>query len=300
MLRNSNIYSAITRISGDIASTPIESNNISINNKLDYQLINTIMIQVLEYGNCFVLPIYENNNFQDFEILKNDNITLDIQNGEVVYKYQNNNENYVFNANEILHFRLNPKDNNGLIGTSPLNSLKDVLKIQKKANNIIDRFYSEGLHGSILLKANTDLNEEQKNKIRNEFTKSMNDNLGSIITDNSIDVSTISNSVNSDILKIAQSNDWLSKQVAQAFSVPNYILGVEDEHSNQNQVENIYNQTLKNIYQPIIISELNKKLQGTFNFEEPCNLSANDVSTLVQNNVINADMAIKILHIKQK
>lgn len=292
--KNSDIYSVITQISSDIASTPINTNNKIVGKNLDFHFLNKVMIQTLIYGNCYVLPKY------NFKLVDNASIEIQIDdNNNVTYLITDNdtNETNTYKSNEVLHFRINPSDNNGLLGVSPLESLNETLAIQDNANNVLNKFYSEGIHGSLILKMNTTLNSEQKDKVRDKFVDSMNNNLGAIITDDSMDISTLNNNFDGDILKIAQNTDYLSKQVAKAFSVPNFILGVEDSHSNQDQVQNTYNKALINIYEPIIESELNNKLSGTYSFNNAKYLSVNDLINLKNNQVINNDDLKNIIKI---
>ncbi|WP_406946611.1 phage portal protein, partial [Lactiplantibacillus plantarum] len=42
-------------------------------------------------------------------------------------------------------------------------------------------------------------------------------------------------SLNTDVLKLVNSNDWTTRQIAKAFGLPPERLGVENDHSNQEQ-----------------------------------------------------------------
>lgn len=292
--KNSDIYSAITQISSDVASTPINATNQVVGKNLNYQFVNTVMIQTLMYGNCYVLP---NENFK---LVDNSSIEIQIDdNNNVTYLITDNdtNETRTYSSKEVLHFRINPSDSNGLQGISPLVSLRETLAIQDNANKVLNKFYSQGIHGSLVLNMKTKLNKDQKDEVRDKFVESMNNNLGAIITDSSMDINTLNNNFDGDILKVIQNTDYLSKQVAKAFSVPNYVLGVEDNHSNQEQVQNAYNSALINIYEPIIESELNSKLSGTYSFNNSKYLSLNDLINLKNSEVITADDIKKIIKI---
>ncbi|WP_263854209.1 phage portal protein [Apilactobacillus micheneri] len=298
LTKNSDIYSVITQISSEIASAKLSSNNQVILNNLDFNLINRIMIQTLLYGNCYVIPI--NQGLDGFKLIDNSSVEIEIDNkNNITYKFNDNDSNEVttYDSSEVLHFRINPSDSYGLDGTSPLESLKATLDIQQSANNILKKFYSQGVHGSLVLKLNSVLDKDKKDKLRNKFVDSINDNLGAIVTDQSMDISTLSNAIDSDILKIAQNTDYLSEQVAKAFSVPNFVLGVEDNHSNQEQVQNTYNNALMNIYQPIIESELNAKLSGSYSFSNVKYLSINDLISLKENEILTNEDIKKSLKI---
>ncbi|TPR47811.1 phage portal protein, partial [Apilactobacillus micheneri] len=248
LVQNSDIYSVITQIASDIASTPMKATNNIVAKELNFQFLNKVMIQTLIYGNCYVLS-------RNFKIIDNSDIEIQIDDdNNIKYLITDNdtNDTNTYDSKDILHFRINPSDIYGLVGVSPLESLRDTLNIQKSANKVLQRFYDEGVHGSLVVKLNTTLNKEQRDKARDELIKSMNSNLGAIVTDESTEIDTLKNNFDGDILKIAQNTDYLSKQVAKAFSVPNFVLGVEDNHSNQEQVQNTYNNALMNIYQPII------------------------------------------------
>ena len=73
--------------------------------------------------------------------------------------------------------------------------------------------------------------------------------------------------LNTDVLKLVNSNDWTTRQIAKAFGLPPERLGVENEHSNQQQSNVQYLQGTLQHYEDCFTAELNYKLGQDFSFD---------------------------------
>ncbi|MGI3099837.1 phage portal protein [Companilactobacillus alimentarius] len=112
------------------------------------------------------------------------------------------------------------------------------------------------------LKVNkSDLDAEAKGNIRSEFEKSnagAGNSSRTLVMDSSMDYTPLE--VNTDILKLVNSNDWSSKQIAKVFGLSTYQLGVEENHSSVSQTNmNYINGTLSHYFN-VFTAELDFKL----------------------------------------
>lgn len=171
-------------------------------------------------------------------------------------------------SSDILHFKYFTQD--GLTGLPPLYALRDELKIQQAGNRTLHNFFTRGVSGSGILKVHkSDLDGSAKNAIREKFEEangsSSGDNaLRTIILDETMDYKTLE--INTDVLKLINSNDWNTKQIAKAFGVPIERLGVENEHSSTVQSNLQYIQSTLIHYFNVFVSELDTKLETNIRF----------------------------------
>src|SRR5699024_7073089 len=131
----------------------------------------------------------------------------------------------------------------------------------------------------------SDLDDAAKENIRKEWEKANGSNDGdnalrTIILDSGMDYKTLE--INTDVLKIANSNDWTSRQIASVFRIPVERLGVENTHSNTSQSNLIYVQESLIHYFNCFVSELNQKLGVSFRFNVDRMLES-DPDTKVKN-----------------
>ncbi|MDT2796480.1 phage portal protein [Enterococcus cecorum] len=165
-------------------------------------------------------------------------------------------------SKDVLHFKYFSQD--GLVGISPLNSLKDELDIQRAGNKTLFNFFSRGVNSNGILKVNkADLDVESKQAIRKKFEEengsSNGDNaLRTIILDDTMEYKSIE--VNTEVLKLVNSNDWTTKQIAKAFGISTDRLGVENQHSSTVQSNLMYIQNTLGHYLMVFTSEFKRKL----------------------------------------
>lgn len=123
------------------------------------------------------------------------------------------------------------------------------------------------MHGTTIIKVHqSDLGPEAKGNIRKQFDEAnTGDNaINTIVTDDTMDISNLS--LNTDVLKLVNSNDWTTRQIAKAFGLPPERLGVENDHSNQEQSGVQYLQGTLQHYFDSFTSELSFKLGHDFTF----------------------------------
>lgn len=274
-LRNSDIFAAISSIAGDLASNPIKSSS-SLYNKMINDHPNELMdgrsfkyapaVEMLLNGNAFA-EIDLSSHTLNF--IPNNKLTVqqDDVTQKLTYTYSPDGRiKRVIASSNILHFKYFTRD--GLVGLSPLYALKDEMKIQAAGNRLMTGFFNNGIHGTTVVQVHqADLSSDGKENIRKQFDEATtgNNSLNTIVTDDGMDVKSLP--LNTDVLKLVNSNDWNTRQIAKAFGLPPERLGVENEHSNQQQSNVQYLQGTLQHYEDCFTSELNYKLGQDFSFD---------------------------------
>ncbi|AEV94897.1 phage portal protein [Pediococcus claussenii] len=276
-LRNADVFTAIKIIASDIASNPLENNDptrVNILNVKPNSVMNgfnfkfALACNLLLNGNAFAEVVMNGNRLRSLEFLPNNKVTVtqDDVSGRVAYYYQQTNvKRRQIASSNILHFKYFTQD--GVTGISPLFALKDQLQIQKSGNGMLRGFFQSGVNGTSILKVHkSDLSKEAKDNIRNKFEESNSGNnaLRTVVLDDSMDLSNLT--VNTDVLKLVNGNDWSTRQIAEVFGIPPERLGVENEHSSNEQSNILYLQNSLGHYFDVFTSELNNKLAGVYTF----------------------------------
>ncbi|WP_195701189.1 phage portal protein [Companilactobacillus futsaii] len=304
-INNSDVFSAIRILASDVASSPIQllrGDTVAVRDKY-YNLLNNrpndvtdgfhlkfaLMANLLLNGNSYA-EIDDPNDPKELKFIKNSSMTVkqDEDTGTLIYEISDSrNHTRRVKPDHILHFKYFSQD--GVTGVSPLMSLRDELNIQKSGNKMLAGFYKNGINSNgILTVEKSDLDAKAKNHIRDEFEKAnagAKNSSKTIIMDSSMTYTPLE--INSDVLKLVNSNDWSSKQIAKVFGLSTYQLGVEENHSSVSQTNlNYINGTLSHYFN-VFTSELNFKIlshadRQSFRFNTD-RLFSVDPETITQN-----------------
>lgn len=276
-LRSNDVMSAIRVIASDIASNPINATDARttrlINDNPNEQMSGfsfkfALAVNMLLNGNSFAEIVRNGNGkITSLEFLPNNKITVkqDDESGRVTYNYQQTTtKRRQIAPLNMLHFKLFTRD--GVTGVSPLFALKDQLSISKSGNRLLKNFFDKGINGTSVLKVDSaELSSQSKEQIKNSFEQANSGNTSVVVLDDSMELSNLQ--INTDVLKLVNSNDWTTKQVAEAFGLPIERLGVESEHSNTTQSNVQYLQNTLGHYFDAFTSELQSKLPGKYVFD---------------------------------
>ena len=278
-LKNSDVFTAVKIIASDIASSPIElieDKMVLTSHDLDY-LLNVrpneevdgwhfrfaLAVNMLLNGNSFAEIIREDSKIKSLRLLKNSSVTLlENDTNDLVYRISEETQKRDLSSKDILHFRYFSQD--GVVGISPLYSLKDELDIQDAGNKTLFNFFKRGINSNGVLKVNkADLDVEAKQSIRKKFEEANGSDNGdnairTIVLDETMDYKTLE--INTEVLKLVNSTDWNTKQIAKVFGIPTDRLGVENQHSSTIQSNLMYLQNTLGHYLTVFTSELRKKL----------------------------------------
>lgn len=276
-LKNSDIFSAIRKISGDIASNEIIYNDSSTQGKRLSNLLNkapnseqnawsfwfAMMCSCLLNGNSYA-QIIRNNSGQvtELQIMPNDQTTVkqdDVTN-KLTYVYQNKK----VSSKDVLHFKVFTRD--GYKGLSPIYALRDQIAIQHSKNDTVTNYFKSGYIGkSVLTVTGSDLGTDAKQAIRDKFLKVNSNSSGVIVLDDNTQYKNLP--VDKSVVEVANAIDWTTRQIASAFGLPVEVLGVENEHSSNEQSMLSYLQSTLTYYFRCITSELDAKLStGDYRF----------------------------------
>ena len=274
-LTNSDIYTGVNIIAGDIAQSPFKPvNNSSIDenlltllnkepktNQSHYTMMYAVVSNLILTGNAYVL-IHRNNDgsVKELEFIETQqvNVIRDLATGE--YRYEVNmpygNIMYKCKPNDILHFKLSTTD--GWLGRSPLLSLNEEISLQTNGLKVLNNFFSKGVFsGGILKLLNGTVNNQTKAKIREDFEK-VNGAGGTIVLDETQEFN--ENKINTEILKLIQANKFSTQQIAKVLGIPINRFGQELVNSSDTGQNDIYIASTIAMYESSICDEINLKL----------------------------------------
>ncbi|PAK81006.1 phage portal protein [Lentilactobacillus kefiri] len=265
VLRNPDVYSAVTTISNTIAACPFISNTPLISKMLNnpdasnvrsgFNFWSSVLTNLLINGNSFALI---ENGGHALKFVENSQmtVTIDDTTGNVHYYYSPNMQTTQEIApSSILHFKI--LSMNGIVGVSPLYALRDSLDLQSIGTQTLKNVFQSGIHGMLNV-SKTDLSDSAKENLRQNFQKIASSGVG--VSDDSIKFEQIS--VDEGLLKAIQTNNLASEKVASVFGIPSEMIGLENSHSSVSQsLKVMFLQGLTPFF-GAIQSELNNKLPG--------------------------------------
>lgn len=274
-LTNSDIYTGVNIIAGDIAQSPFKPGNNSTvdeslltllnkepkENQSHYTMMYAVVSNLILTGNAYIL-IHRNddNSVKELEFVETQqvNVIRDLVTGE--YKYEvimpYGNIIYKCTPNDILHFKLTTTD--GWLGRSPLLSLNDEISLQTNGLKVLNNFFSKGVFsGGILKLLNGTVNNKTKAKIREDFEK-VNGAGGTIVLDETQDFT--ENKINTEVLKLIQANKFSTQQIAKVLGIPVSRFGQELVNSSDTGQNDIYIASTIAMYESSICDEINLKL----------------------------------------
>lgn len=274
-LKNVNVYSAINRISSDIASAHFKTENAATLNKLErpsniisrFSFWQGTLMQLALSGNDYI-PLVGRN----WEHVPNSDVQIEYLPGNngIVYKVMENNDRpkMTLTQDQMLHFRLMPDPSyRFLIGRSPLESLQNALTIDDKSTQSNLNNLSNQMNPAGKLKIENYISDGQDlEDARDAFEKANSgENSGRLMTlPSGFDYEQFE--MKTDVFKALVENAAFSAdQISKAFGVPSDILGggtsTESQHSNKDQIKALYLMNLNTYIHPIL-DELALKLHA--------------------------------------
>ncbi|MGD3155805.1 phage portal protein [Staphylococcus warneri] len=237
-LKNSDVFTAIKVIAGDIASTNIMTkghkhdeifNSILklFNESPDSELPGwhfkfIIIANLLLNGNAYVEIVRDNKTGlpSKLHFLHNSLVSLEEKDNLLIY---NVSEDYEGNAvkitsEDILHFRYMTLD--GYHGYSPLYSLMHEVSISQGSKSFLKNFFENGgTSTNILTLEDAKLTQKERDKISDDFENSLaRSNSGLVTLDSTMKFDRIS--IPTEALNFLNSYKFSTQQVAKAFGLP--------------------------------------------------------------------------------
>ena len=280
-LMNSDIYSAIFQISGDLASSQIISDMTRYQGIIDNPSVTSnkhafwqaVFAQLLLGGEAFIYRWRNVNGIDNhWEYLRPSQVSaylLDDGSGliyNITFDEPKIGVKMNVPQNDVLHFRLISK-NGGMTGISPLSALSNELNIKNDSNKLTRAALSQSIMAPGILKITKEgkVNWKIKAMRAKEFMRQTQvANNGPVVIDDLEEYSPLE--IKSDIAKLLAQADWTGNQIAKVYGIPNsYLNGQGDQQSSLDQIKGMYANALSR-YMESIVSELNNKLSATIHY----------------------------------
>ncbi len=279
-LKNSDIFTAITTLSKDIAKLDIRVKENGIYKDKDkieyllnkapnkyyngYQLKNIVMMSALLTGKGYIK--IDRNSLQQVEALyhvKTSQISLKDDKNGYYYEITNNGKTIRANFEDVICIM--PFSTDGINPITALDALKDDMNTQKFSKKFLASFFANGSQaGSVLRMKDGKLSPEARQKLKTEWQKanSGEDNAGKVLVlDDTMDFEQLE--INTDILNAINNNTSSTKAIAKAFGLPLSKLGLTDPNTSLQDSLNDYLLNTLGGYMKVITAELNFKLITT-------------------------------------
>lgn len=276
-LQNSDIYSIVMQLSGDLATVKYKANMPRAQGIIDnpsatansHSFWQSMFAQLMLAGECFAYR-WRNSNGVDlrWEYLRPSQVSTYLLEGGsgLVYTVTFDEpeigiKEYV-PQNDMIHIRLLSKTG-GMTGISPLSALVNELSIKDASDNLTISALKQSIisPGTLSIKGAGLLNANQKAARSRQFMRQIgNSNNGPIVLDDLEKYTPLE--IKANIATLLKQVDWTSTQIAKVFGVPDsYLNGQGDQQSSLTMIKGMYANAL-NRYVEAIVSELNSKLSA--------------------------------------
>ncbi len=315
-LKNSDIFSLIMQLSGDLAmvrySADTDRSQAIIDNPSvtsnGFSFWQGMFAQLLLDGNAYAYR-HKNVNGVDlsWEYLRPSQVQpMLLEDGSGLIYNINFDEpeiGYVTNvpSTDVIHIRLLSK-NGGKTGISPLSALFNELKIRNASDDLTLKALKSSIASNGILKiTHGGLLDEETKAARSRQVKrqtEMSDG-GPLVLDDLEDYQPLEMKAN--IASLLSQADWTKNQVAKVYGVPDsYLNGQGDQQSSITQIGGQYAKSLNRYVQPIV-SELNDKLNTHISADIRAAIDAmgdqyaSTISSLTKDGTISSNQARFIL-----
>ena len=277
-LRNSDIFSLIMQLSGDLATVKFDSSSDRTQALLNspsqtsngFSFWQSMFAQLLLDGNAYAYR-WRNINGVDlrWEYLRPSQVQPMLLEDGSGLVYNINFDEPVYGNFEnipqvnVIHFRLMSK-NGGMTGVSPLTALTNELDIKDASNRLTKSALEQSVITNGVLKVTKGgLLDAKKRAARSRSFKWQieNSNGGPAVIDDLEDYQPLE--IKSNVAQLLNQVDWTSKQIAKVYGIPDsYLNGQGDQQSSLKMMGSQYAQSLNRYVKPIV-SELDRKLNAT-------------------------------------
>ncbi|EAG3021911.1 phage portal protein [Listeria monocytogenes] len=282
-LKNSDVFTAVSMIASDIASTDIierlederqSNSNVArlfnqdpCNGEMNARDFKQLIVaNLLLNGESFVYILRDKQGkANELQFLPNDTIDLEWKDNKLNYSTPDGKE--LLNM-DILHFRYMSLD--GLNAYSPLHALASEVGISQGSKKFLKNFFQRGATPATIVKYTDafldNFNEDDQNEavkaLTNKVQKSFEKNAGGVLPlDDTVTVEQLK--VPTEVLQFLNSYTFSSQQIAKAFRIPAQLLGNEQANTGLSDLMNQYLTTCLSPIFSIITSELELKQADT-------------------------------------
>lgn len=315
-LSNSDIFSTVNLLSGDLASSRLLAKSPRIQGMLDkpngmtnkHLFWKSVFLQLLINGEAFVYRWRNRNGIDlEWEYLRPSQVsTFELTDGSsliytVTFDEPAKGVLEAIPQTDMLHFRLASR-NGGKTGISPLQALSAELDVKQANTRLTLTALKQAIisPGVLTIKKGGLLNAMEKAARSRQFVAQQeSSNYGPVVLDDLEEYKPLE--IKSDISSLLSQTDWTSKQIAKVYGIPDsYLNGQGDQQSSLDQIKGMYLNSL-NRYMNVITSELNSKLNTTVTADlRPAVDPLGDeyavkIANLVKNRALDANQAEHVL-----
>ncbi|MEP9852115.1 phage portal protein [Staphylococcus aureus] len=276
-LKNSDLWTAVTLLSRDIAKIDIrvkENGTYKDKDRLEFLLNKTpnpymngymlkyvVMMNALLTGHGYIYITRKGGQVAELNHVATSRVRLkENRQGVFYYEIDNNGKTIECDYGDMIDIK--PFTLDGIEALKVLDAINDDMNTQKFTKRFFTNFFANGGQNSGLLKVNDGkLNQEARNKLRDEFSKANagENNAGKVLVlDSTLDYEQLE--IDSSLLDAINKNQAPTKAIAKAFQIPLSKFGVELSNTSLKDVNNDYLTNCLGGYMKTIESELNFKL----------------------------------------
>lgn len=276
-IKNTDVFKAIVMIASDLAKMDIQVRKngvIDKNSELSfllnkrpnnayngYKLKFAFFANALLNRNSYLEKQYENNKLIGLKLIRPSSVSLKNDKREIYYEVTDEDGNIrKLNYHEVVDLSFYTLD--GFNGLNIIDVLSQVLETDKSGKAFLSNFLKNGTHaGGILKLQGAAMNREARNKVRQEFQKTMSGNAEAgkvIVLDDTMEYQQLQ--IDTEVLKLIQNSKPSTSEVAKAFGIPLHKFGIETNNINIAEANLDYIASALGPYMKAIITELEFQL----------------------------------------
>lgn len=276
-IKNTDVFKAIVMIASDLAKMDIqvrrdgvidENHELSFllnkrpNNAYNgYKLKFAFFANALLNRNSYLEKQYVNNRLVGLKLLRPSSVTLKDDQREIYYEVTDEDGNVrKLNYHEVVDLSFYTLD--GFNGLNIIDVLSQVLETDKSGKAFLSNFLKNGTHaGGILKMQGAAMNRDARNKVREEFQKTMSGNAEAgkvIVLDDTMEYQQLQ--IDTEVLKLIQNSKPSTSEVAKAFGIPLHKFGIETNNINIAEANLDYIASALGPYMKAISTELEFQL----------------------------------------
>lgn len=256
-LRNSDLWTAVTLLSRDIAKLDIKIKENGVYKDKDrlefllnktpnpfmngYMLKYIVMMNALLTGHGYIKIERKGSQVAELYHISTSQVTLK-ENAKGKFYYEVNNNKGTMDVDYKDMIDVKPFTLDGINALKVLDAIEEDMNTQRFTKSFFTKFFANGGQNSGLLKVKDGkLNQEARNKLRDEFVKANagEDNAGKVLVlDSTLDYEQLE--IDSSLLDVISKNQTPTKAIAKAFQIPLSKFGMELSNTSLKDVNNDY------------------------------------------------------------
>ena len=306
-IKNTDVFKAIVMIASDLAKMDIqvrrdgvidENHELSFllnkrpNNAYNgYKLKFAFFANALLNRNSYLEKQYANNRLVGLKLLRPSAVTLKDDQREIYYEVTDEDGNVrKLNYHEVVDLSFYTLD--GFNGLNIIDVLSQVLETDKSGKAFLSNFLKNGTHaGGILKMQGAAMNRDARNKVREEFQKTMSGNAEAgkvIVLDDTMSYEQLQ--IDTEVLKLIQNSKPSTSEVAKAFGIPLHKFGIETNNINIAEANLDYIASALGPYMKAISTELEFQLLSSEEHKHSSlHFDINDIRVMTQKEQAEVD-----------